>query len=183
MDEAARRLEIARLLANADQLIGRGKVQRGLNELWTAEALACGSPNEIRTVLDFTLAAEQRVKPRQRSRFGWLITALEHDASRATESATTPLPPRSAKTAGREAFATVILVLILLAGLFLIVVGIVLLVTAGPGPGNFDFTDLEIEAGVICVLLGLGLAVPSAVTLRRLDAAAAEQDSATPPRP
>jgi hypothetical protein len=91
MDEATRRLEIERLLANADQLIERGKGQRGLEELWTAEALARSRPDEIRAVLDYTRAAEQRVKPRQKSHFGSLITALEHDAemaSRPTASGT-----------------------------------------------------------------------------------------------
>jgi hypothetical protein len=90
MDEAARRLEIERLLANADHFIGRGKGQRGLDELWTAEALARSRPDEIRAILDFTRTAEQRVKPRQKSRFGWLITALEHDL----EMASRPTAPR-----------------------------------------------------------------------------------------
>jgi len=86
VDEATRHLEIARLLANADRLIGRGKEQRGLDELWRAEALASSKLDEIRAVLDFTRAAEQRVKPRQKSRFGWLITALEHDAETASRA-------------------------------------------------------------------------------------------------
>jgi hypothetical protein len=74
------------------------------------------------------------------------------------------------------------LFLILLVGLFLIVVSVVLFVWASE-PDSFGFNGLFTGAGVICLLLGLGLVVASGVFLRRLGAPTPERDSATPPRP
>jgi hypothetical protein len=91
MDEATRRLESARHLANAEQLIGRGKGRRALDQLWQAEALARGDPEAIHKLLESTRAFEGRVEPRQSPRLVELVAALEHDARHATESS--PLPP------------------------------------------------------------------------------------------
>lgn len=62
-----------------------------------------------------------------------------------------------------RAFGRAILVLILLAGMFLVVLSIVLFTSIGePDPFNGVFT----AAGVICLVLGFGLIVASAVFLR-----------------
>jgi hypothetical protein len=73
-------------------------------------------------------------------------------------------------------FGQAILVLILLVGLFLIVVSIVLFIWASE-PDSFNFNGLFTAAGVICLLLGLGLTVASAVFLRGTHPA--ERDSST----
>jgi len=75
-------------------------------------------------------------------------------------------------------FGQAILFLIFLVGLFLIVVSVVRFVWASE-PDSFGFNGWFTEAGVICLLIGLGLVV-AAIFLRRPPNGA---DASTPPRP
>ena len=76
------------------------------------------------------------------------------------------------RTVGRD----ILFLILLVGGLFLIAVSIVLFIWASE-PDSFNFNGLFAAAGVICLLLGLGLTVASAVFLRRTHPA--ERDSST----
>lgn len=98
MNETTAASRVGAHLTRARELMERGKQRLAIDELWEAEAQARGSEAATHELIDFTIAFERRIGPKQRANLVELLAALEHDAEDAWPTAPEPTAPTTASS-------------------------------------------------------------------------------------